>query len=126
MFVKEKAKGEVQELDAASRLLLKAADLIETDGWCIGMLRDAKGRLCIRGALIKAAGHMPITFDGRVCLPGFSWGDAVHAPNVHAALLSADERIERHVGLNPAQWNNIQAGTKDAVVSTLRAVAFSS
>lgn len=110
MFVEHKEVGEVKELDAASRLLLKAADCIEERGLAKNCQQDAKGRLCAYGALMLANGGTPEGFnDGRD----------------RAAIREASERLTKAVGCKygPASWNNAPERTKAEVVAKMRAVA---
>lgn len=130
MFVIEKAPGEVHPssrendgpvLDDVSKLLLKAAALIEERGWCTHLLSDDRGRMCLRGGLIAAAGHKPWGLHDR---SGIGWCNLVNGevPN-GAAIIEADARVEKVVGEHPATWNNEKAGSAAAVVAKLRAVA---
>ena len=42
------------KVDVAGEILLRAADLIQREGWCKHRLQDTQGRLCLYGAIIKA------------------------------------------------------------------------
>lgn len=106
MFVEEKSKGEVKELDEPSKALLKAAALIEKHGWCQNHYSSADGRLCILGA-VKAALGIPV-------------GDE---EDVNPIAEKACERIFDNVGVRAHFWNDRAGRTQDEVVAKLRAVA---
>lgn len=92
------------ELDRVSRLLLKAADIMEVGGHCKGMAQDGAAH-CLSGAVSQAAF-------------GFgSWG-LWHGHN------EAFERVRASIE-DPISWNDDPARTKDEVVAKLRAVALS-
>lgn len=96
------------ELDDTSKLLLKAADRIETHGWCQGNYWVGE-KSCLVGAITKA------------------WGsDYKNDGSSQRAL--AYERVARSLGLPmPADiiaWNDAKERTEDEVVAKLRAVAF--
>lgn len=93
------------KLDDASRLLLKAADLIEREGWGDG---DCKERgYCAYAALVKA-----------------------DDPDAISTSLSRDAamRFSRSLGFMGAvtpifRWNDSPERTKEEVVAKMRAVA---
>lgn len=109
MFLDDKPQGEVKELDAASKLLLKAAELIESQGWCKQYIGTRGGPLCIEGALNVAAGRDP---------------SAIYRYNSVTEV--ALRRIQNALGVRPFQWNDAPERMVGEVVSKLRAVAFSS
>ena len=43
----------------APEVLLKAADILERDGWCKYSLNDRQGRHCVAGAIIVAMAGSP-------------------------------------------------------------------
>lgn len=47
-----------------SEVLFRAADLLRTRGWGQNHAEDSKGRLCIAGAIRKAAGFHPRRGEG--------------------------------------------------------------
>jgi hypothetical protein len=107
MFVEEKANGEVKKLDEISHLLLKAAALIERDGWGDG---DCKKRgYCAFAAMVVA--------------------DGPHATSTPLAR-QAGLRFAKALGFNSTtpifRWNDAPGRTKEEVIAKLRAVAFSS
>lgn len=100
------------ELDEPSKLLLKAADLIEEHGLTKNC-RQYGSAMCVYGAIIYA--HR---------------GDVDQ--NAFGPSLEAVRRLERIVGQAPeswsegwgaANWNNAPERTSEEVVSKLRAVA---
>lgn len=96
------------ELDEASKILLRAAALIEEKGWCTGVFASA-GRMCARGAIYRAATGSP--YPDYDCKAG----------------VEAESRIAASVGgqhpCDVGGWNNARGRTKDEVVAKLRAVA---
>ena len=104
MFVEHKEAGEsTPVLDDASRLLLRAAALIEERGWCQGAYFSGE-RLCAMGALHMASG-------GRI-------GDAFTAVGSVAI-----ERLWKKLPTVIPDWNDRPGRTKEEVVAKLRAVA---
>ena len=99
------------ELDDASRLLLKAAHLIELHGFCKGIRTDGKGRHCVLGAIDHAGGHEPDGYD----------------PNKGPVWKTAVERVEKPLGYKPtpndypgwaaATWNNASMRTGAEVIA---------
>jgi hypothetical protein len=45
------------KLDATTQLLIKAREVLVTNGWCTGHLVDKKGRHCAMGAIQCAMGY---------------------------------------------------------------------
>ena len=97
-------ENDLSPLDEASKLLLKAADLIEERGWCQNTYTSPKGRLCILGALKTAQG---VEFVGES----------------NPTVLQASKRFGAVVGGRTYQWNDVPGRTKEEVVAKLRAVA---
>lgn len=108
-------------LDEQSRILLRAADLLEKHGLAKHCQRDSEGRMCMAGAIIVAAGGTPETF--------YSWtGDALGSCYPSRAAWEAAMRVIKGLPgctYGPANWNNAPERTKDEVVAKLRAVALS-
>lgn len=112
------------KLDDASRLLLRAADLIETNGLAKGKLceNDAGilGAMCVRGALNYATTRYAFGWDG-----AFDKGTPRH---------EAENRLANVLGLIPhlyteapgclPLWNNAPERTASEVVSAIRRAAF--
>lgn len=110
MFVEEKSKGEVKELDAASQLLLAAANFLERKQLYQGdFVSPDFQRFCMMGAL-RFVQH------GDPRRSGTGVGD------------EARERLRARLGQadGPAQWNDEPGRTKEQVIAMLRTVAFSS
>ena len=105
-----------ETLDDASKLLLKAAALIEEYGLVKHMLCDGRA-YCVRGALMKAGGVQPVIGPG---WEGPTW---LHAQEKMPTVLEADRRLENAVFSEPPFWNNDPARTKEEVVAKLRTVA---
>lgn len=116
MFTTEKAPGEIQnpsfrendsELDDASKLLLKAAALIEEVGHAQHTLCDNDGRMCIGGA---------ISFVD-TGVKGFS-GSFYRTGIGTEALRRMNDAL-----VDLVNWNNTRGRTQAEVVAKLRAVA---
>lgn len=85
------------ELDDASKILLKAAALIEESGWCQNAMFD-KGRMCALGAIGTAGRYQQSAYDAR-------------------------DRLQSALHAGVGAWNDVDGRTKDEVVAKLRAVA---
>jgi hypothetical protein len=107
MFVEEKTQGEpAKVLDDASKLLLKAADLLEERGWCQKKAYK-DGKACLVGAIhIAHLGGVPNSLN-----PWEPQSQAAH------------DRVRDALGRAPAFWNDDAGRTQAEVVSKLRAVA---
>ena len=104
MFTTEKAPGELherphREICEEGRLLLKAADLIEADGWWDGSLESAHGH-CAWTAIAQAGGSVAGGWEA-----GMRFASAIGVDGIDKIYA----------------WND--ARTKDEVVAKLRAVA---
>lgn len=100
-----------EELDEASKLLLRAAALIEKHGWCQNYLISPEGKLCFAGAMKVAAYGIP--FPSR---PGA----------IQPTMEMAWDRFEKAVGVKwgrASKWNDEPGRTKDEVVAKIRSVA---
>ncbi len=114
------------ELDEPSRLLLKAADMIEQRGLKKGSLcddalakGDAQGALCFRGALNTAMSGNAICWEG-----WDSDGPAFEAERRMAVALGLKACIfSGDKALSIPEWNNASARTKEQVIAKMRAVA---
>lgn len=91
-------------------LAARAADYIEEHGHTKFILEDAKGRVCLNGAIIKAGGGS--------CAPRA----LVSIPDGWRATMLL---VENYLGgpIHPVDWNNAPERTQDEVVAVLRAVA---
>ena len=93
-------------LDEESRLLLRAAEVIEHRGWCQNEYTTSDGRLCVLGAVKTARGLSP--------------RDDEDADDL---VEKACERLYNAVGNRVHLWNDRPGRTQDEVVAKLRAVA---
>ena len=123
MFLEEKAPGEVvqphrervPELDEASKLLLKAADVLEKCGLAKWTTYDEQGRMCVSGAMLRAAGIAPLRDKGS--------GLNYYWHNAGSLAIEADTRLGKSLNGEPPTWNNQPERTVGEVVVKLRAVA---
>src|SRR5947207_10571312 len=106
MFVEEKKQGETLALDEASKILLKAADLLEDVGICKYTRWDGTS-YCVYGALAKVYADY-------------------HEANLTGEGKTALQRLERVVGTSPkgegwgaADWHNAPERTAEEVVAML-------
>lgn len=86
----------VETLEEWQRLLLRAANLIETHGHCKHVTRDAAGRYCLIEAIAECG------------VSGFR---------------KATSAIDDAVGRDCIEWNNAPERTAEEVISTMRRVA---
>lgn len=101
---------DVIPVDEVGQVLLKAADLLESKGWCKGAVQDGAGRICALQAICLAAGTEHF---------------AMHAADTAADLRAraAITRMERSVGADDiCSWNNTRHSLAE-VTATMRAVA---
>lgn len=77
--------------------LLQAAEILETNGWCRGMMSDPRGRLCALAALWRV-------------------GDKRASGEAQALL-------EKHMKYTITAWNDLRAANSNEVIRTLRYVA---
>ena len=98
-------------LDGPSKLLLRAASLIERDGWCQNTLTSPDGRMCLIGAVHYANVGRKIYQDAE---DGVVWTDL---------STEAITRVDRALKMSAHLWNDDAGRTKEEVVSKLRAVA---
>jgi hypothetical protein len=90
----------------ASEVLLKAADILERDGWCKYSLHDGQGRHCVAGAILLAVAGSP-------------GGDALRN--------EARQLLGQHLSFWPTieSWNDLPWRTRNQVLAKLRAAAVS-
>lgn len=116
------------EVDQTTKDLLKAADLIKTNGHAKHLLETAGGQFCIRGAILAAVGY-------RNMFRLDSYPDQNHplAKRYHAAetrvskflgVISHEEQRNRHTTdnafkISAAGWNNLSERTQEQVVQAL-------
>ena len=89
----------------APEVLLKAADILERDGWCKYSLNDRQGRHCVAGAII-------------VAMAG--------SPGGHALRKEARQLLRQHLPFwapSIEGWNDLPWRTRNQVVAKLRAAA---
>jgi hypothetical protein len=84
--------------------LLRAADILERDGWCQRVRIDIEGRRCVASAIDLATAH---------------------SPNPVALRNEARELLQRHLplGFLPLRiewWNDGPRRTKEQVITKLR------
>lgn len=110
------------KLDKPSKLLLKAAALIEEYGLAKHIQCDTTGRLCAVGAIVKADGGVPYG-------EGNLWTGARSMTKVgleaHKRFAEALAEITPLQSDPIASWNNTPERTADEVIAKLRAVALS-
>ena len=97
------------KVDVAGEILLRAADLIQREGWCKYRLQDTQGRICLYGAIIKAT-----------------------PKNQYNESTDGIRRLERYLKLrgplemvNIAVWNDNKCKNKEQAIEALRGAAWS-
>ena len=133
MYVETKHEGEpqVKETEMWRQQLLDAADRLEVNGWCKGMMYDHRGRSCALGALW-------LTLRRHDCRDDNSFPDVVGVtvymprPLVELAArvecyLARTYKGHKHLHLTPgfniARWNDAKHRTKKQVLRALREAA---
>lgn len=89
----------------APEVLLKAADILERDGWCKYSLNDAQGRHCVAGAILIAVAG---------------------SPGSHALPKEARRLLQQQLPFwTPTieSWNDLPWRTRSQVIAKLRAAA---
>lgn len=97
------------ELDGPAKLLLKAAAVIERDGWCQNDIQTFDGRVCLAGAVKRAAG---------VPLHNFVWDE-----ESEEAMDRMNRQALQEGFVDAPRWNDMIGRTKEEVVAKLCAVA---
>lgn len=109
MYLDEKKGGETT-LETWRLHLLKAADLLESNGWCQYTYRDYRGQRCLMGALHDASWSEQLDdgFGGRL-------------PSVSHSL--AVGHLMCRLGGSISHWNDHPGRTQEEVVAVLREAA---
>jgi hypothetical protein len=108
MFVEEKQATAPVVVDAIGDILLKAADLIERDGWCQNSYWGPNGEHCALGAIqCSVSGCVSECLDHNYF------------------VIRAKNRFKEFVGIDHIQnWNDASGRTKEDVVTAMRGAAF--
>lgn len=109
MFVETKREGEVPAVPQQEwqRVLLRAADYLERQGWCQHTMVDTDNNMCVLGAI------------------GFEDALKQLVPIAPFAALNAAIHLQEFIGNGQtlAVWNDAPWRTKDQVIHALRACA---
>lgn len=89
-------KWKETEVDETGQLLLRAADYMQKHGWCVGGFENAKGEVCIFGAIMKTGGR----------------------------YTDASWRLNCYLDEHSTSWNDIVCQSKEQAVAALRAAAY--
>jgi hypothetical protein len=109
MFVETKPEGEAAIINRWRISFLKAADLIERQGWCQDRTHNASGEHCLLGAVwFSHYGKEPP-------------GGIVRELDWHEVF----EILKPHTAPSIAGWNDAPERTKAEVIAALRAAAAS-
>lgn len=95
LFRKHEQALPVPTVDPVGEILLRAADLIEREGWTRGMAHDHEGR-CVFGAIYE-----------------------ITEKNYYKPMV----RLERHLKMSTIAWNDQVCISKEQAVAALRAAA---
>lgn len=80
-------------------ILARAADLLETRGWCQGTMRAPSGQLCVMGSIREASRFMSLFLAQR----------------------QATDALSREIqDSEPTNWNDQPDRTVEEVISSLR------
>jgi hypothetical protein len=103
------------ELKPWQKIMMKAADILETHGWTRGYYADDTG-FCALGAMRIASG-----MEGEQIIKTFPTG---HLMTNHPDYWMATKKLAFHVpGHIVGDWNDDPDQTKQEVIDTLREVA---
>lgn len=81
-----------------SKILFRAAQIIERDGWCQDVLVDELGRVCAVGAIDKAQTGDPEAMGGNY---------------------EPIQKLENLIGADVVNWNNAPERTAEEVIDML-------
>jgi hypothetical protein len=98
----------IEKTATARTVLLNAAELIRTRGWCQDRAVTPDGRLCLIGALVVANSRVSVA-----AMIGSSY------PLAHEAL----NRLRCAVLQSPGRWNDAPGRTAAEVIALLEQVA---
>jgi hypothetical protein len=104
MLYDPKWKKPEVELDEVSLHLLRAADFMEQHGWCRNEYKNAKGNVCLWGAIALADGFVPTPVIGG-----------------HPAVTRMYKVIHTNCMIN---WNDSECKSKEEAVAKLREAAY--
>lgn len=105
-------------IDAAGKVLLDAADLLERDGWCQFARKNRDGNMCAVGALSMAA-------TGTELYPGFCDRLTKAAERMAVSIPDDDPKLI-YVSSPFAKvmvWNDHGRRTKEEVIAAMRKAA---
>jgi hypothetical protein len=109
--------GRFEGLDEASKLLLKAADLIEDHGFVQNRIGRGEGDgFCVAHAMARA-------FGGDDLYESHAYKRLRRSLGMGPYESHAYKRLHRSLGMGPSIWNDEPGRTKEEVVAKLRAVA---
>lgn len=125
------------DYEAAFPVLRHAANLINTDGWTVGSLKNENGCFCVHGAISFAAtGHADWVETFFHSKPDSAVQPTISDPRALAAMLVLYEYLStdpqpyhfdgsrgRDPGSEVASWNDYQAGSGEVVTAAMRAAA---
>jgi hypothetical protein len=126
MFLEDKSIGEsqVRPVDEVSRVLHQAADLMAHVGHTKNRLQDAQGAVCIRGAIIVAAGRGYGTYEKLGGTPCARFIFDMDDEAGHNMYNLADARLQRLLCTEfPPEWNNAPERTSEEAIDALRSAA---
>lgn len=99
-------------MTAAEEVLRKAADRLETGGWCQHTSVDREGRYCAAAAIDYATGYDPVDgYDNRMVATGL----------YDAAMALLAEHVGDPGGI--VSWNDAPGRTAEQVIHAMREAA---
>ena len=105
-LVNEQGKILRGDIATARTDLLRAAELLEANGWQQGSFGEAGAPQCMSGALNSA-----------------SHESARDWPEVTSRFGVAIQELQRHIEAHAIEWNDVLGRTAQQVISALRATA---
>jgi hypothetical protein len=110
----------MRHAETEKEALLRAADLLEAEGWCQHESLDGEGRRCVSQALAEQIG-LRLESDGIVWQRRAQlWREVVRVliAELELELMETDGSISRVI-----DWNDAKDRTREEVVAFLRRVA---
>lgn len=101
-----------KDLDEDQKVLLKARDYIQEHGWCQHQFENAKGEVCLAGAIRKVLGLDTGTMS--VFIPLYV--DVHSQEHYYFKFL---RKLELKTGRSIGNWNDQMGRTKEDVIGVL-------
>ncbi len=94
-----------------TEIFLSAADYMRNHGWCQGVAVDRDGRVCLIGAVSRAAGAYPGAYPDNM-------------DKAYSRYREAVERLESYLGMSAAAWNDGYCQSEEQAIQKLIEAAY--